>query len=100
VEIAVVGSEDFVLGFRLAGIRKAVGAAPGELESAVGALLTDEDVGILVLKSDEMADLPAGLRRRLEVMPQPVVIAVGGAEEEDLRTKVKRAIGIDLFQTN
>jgi V/A-type H+-transporting ATPase subunit F len=99
VEIAVVGSEEFVLGFRLAGIRKAVGAAPGELEKAVNALLEDEDVGILVLRSDEMAGLPAGLRRRLEVVPQPVVIAVGGAEEEDLRTKVKRAIGIDLFQT-
>ncbi|MEE9592383.1 MAG: V-type ATP synthase subunit F [Thermoplasmata archaeon] len=99
MEIAVVGSEEFVLGFRLAGIRKAVGADAGELESAVKGLLEDEDVGILVLRSDEMAGLPAGLRRRLEVVPQPVVIAVGGAEEEDLRTKVKRAIGIDLFQT-
>jgi V/A-type H+-transporting ATPase subunit F len=99
VEIAVVGSEEFVLGFRLAGIRKAVGAAPGALEKAVNGLLEDEDVGILILRSDEMAGLPAGLRRRLEMVPQPVVIAVGGAEEEDLRTKVKRAIGIDLFQT-
>ncbi len=94
-----MGSEEFVLGFRLAGIRKAVGAVPEELERAVDALLEDEDVGILVLRSDEMAGLPASLRRRLEVVPQPVVIAVGGAEEEDLRTKVKRAIGIDLFQT-
>ena len=94
-----MGSEEFVLGFRLAGIRKAVGAAPDELEGAVNRLLGDEEVGILVLRSDEMAGLPAGLRRRLELTPQPVVIAVGGAEEEDLRTKVKRAIGIDLFQT-
>ncbi|MCJ2555222.1 MAG: V-type ATP synthase subunit F [Candidatus Thermoplasmatota archaeon] len=99
MEIAVAGSEEFVLGFRLAGIRKAVGAAPEELERAVDALLEDEDVGILVLRSDEMAGLSAGLRRRLEVVPQPVVIAVGGAEEEDLRTKVKRAIGVDLFRT-
>ncbi len=99
MEIAVVGSEDFVLGFRLAGIRKAIGASPGELEKVVDELLGDEDVAILVLRSDELAGLPAGLRRRLEVVPQPVVIAVGGAEEEDLRTKVKRAIGIDLFQT-
>lgn len=94
-----MGSEEFVLGFRLAGIRKAVGAAPSQLEEAVDALLQDEDVGILILRSDEMAGLPAGFRRRLEVVPQPVVVAVGGAEEEDLRTKVKRAIGIDLFQT-
>ena len=94
-----MGSDEFVLGFRLAGIRKAVGAAPGELEKSVDALLGDENVGILVLKSDEMAGLPAGLRRRLELAPQPVVIAVGGAEEEDLRTMVKRAIGLDLFQT-
>ncbi|MFQ6013177.1 MAG: V-type ATP synthase subunit F [Thermoplasmata archaeon] len=98
MEIAVVGSEDFVLGFRLAGIRKAVGAGSEALEKAVDALLEDEDVGILVLRSDEMAGLPPGLRRRLEAVARPVVIAVGGEEEEDLRTKVKRAIGIDLFQ--
>ncbi|TMA06072.1 MAG: V-type ATP synthase subunit F, partial [Methanobacteriota archaeon] len=28
----------------------------------------------------------------------PVVIAVGKREEEDLRAKIKRAIGVDLYK--
>jgi vacuolar-type H+-ATPase subunit F/Vma7 len=46
-----------------------------------------------------MARLPLGMRRRLDSLARPVVIAVGGEEEEDLRSKVKRAIGVDLFRT-
>ena len=34
----------------------------------------------------------------VETAPRPVVIAIGAQEEEDLRAKVKRAIGVDLFK--
>lgn len=100
MEIAVVGSDEFVLGFRLAGIRKTYGGPLGEMERRVQEVIEDPGVGILVMKSDEMARLSLGMRRRLPALPRPVVIAVGGEEEEDLRSKVKRAIGIDLFKTD
>jgi len=45
-----------------------------------------------------MKGLSNSMRRRLETVARPVVIAVGAAEDEDLRTKVKRAIGVDLFK--
>lgn len=99
MEIAVVGSEEFVVGFRLAGIRKTFGRPAEAMEAAVEEAIADPEVGILILHSDEMAQLPLGLRRRLPTLPRPVVIALGGAEEEDLRTKVKRAIGVDLFKS-
>lgn len=95
----MVGSEDFVLGFRLAGVRKTYGTTPEEFEKTVEDVIRDESVGILVLRSDEMSGLSAGMRKRLTILPRPVVIAVGAEEEEDLRSKVKRAIGIDLFRT-
>lgn len=97
MEIAVVGSDEFVIGFQLAGIRKTHGGPPEEMEARVEEVLEDEEVGILIVHSEEMGRLSPGLRRRLPTLPRPVVIAVGGEEEEDLRTKVKRAIGIDLF---
>jgi len=99
MEIAVVGRDDFVLGFRLAGIRKTFNAGPDEIEGKITGVLEDRNVGILVLNTADMQRLSHGMRRRLETVPRPVVIAVGGQEEEDLRTKVKRAIGIDLFKT-
>src|SRR5207253_192512 len=56
------------------------------------------EVGILVLETEDMTGLSTSMRRRLETVARPVVIAVGAAEDEDLRTKVKRAIGVDLFK--
>ncbi len=94
-----MGSEEFVVGFRLAGVRKTHGTPLEAMERAVEEAIDDEEVGILILNSDEMSNLSLGTRRRLRTLPRPVVIAVGGEEEEDLREKVKRAIGIDLFKT-
>lgn len=97
MELAVVGSEQFVMGFRLTGIRKAYGVLPDAFQARVEEVLDDEGVGILVLSGEEVPQLPAGLRRRLEASAQPVVIQVGRKEEEDLRSKVRRAIGVDLY---
>ena len=98
MELAVVGSDDFVLGFRLAGVRKTYSVEPEGLEAKVLEAAEDPDVGILVVDTDDLRRLSHGTRHRLETAPRPVVIAVGSHEEEDLRTKVKRAIGVDLFK--
>lgn len=98
MELAVVGRDDFVLGFRLAGVRKTYAVEPGDLEAKVLEAAEDPDVGILVLSTEDLPRLGHGTRHRLETAPRPVMIAVGSHEEEDLRTKVKRAIGVDLFK--
>lgn len=99
MEIAVVGNEMFVLGFKLAGIRKVYEAGGPELETKVNEVLADESVGILVLDTKDHSLMSPALRKRLDNLPKPVVISVGRKEEEDLREKVKRAIGIDLYKT-
>ena len=98
MELAVVGRDDFVLGFKLAGVRKVYGVEPEGFEPKVNEVVADPDVGILVVSTDDLRRLSPGARKRLETVPRPVVIAVGAQEEEDLRAKVKRAIGVDLFK--
>ncbi|HYM39156.1 MAG TPA: V-type ATP synthase subunit F [Thermoplasmata archaeon] len=98
MEIAAVGRDDFVQGFKLVGVRKAIPATREDLEKKIGAVLDDADVGILVLDTADMKSLSNTMRRRLETVARPVVIGVGAKEDEDLRTKVKRAIGVDLFK--
>jgi len=98
MEIAAVGRDDFVQGFKLVGVRKAIPATKEDLEKKIGAVLDDADVGILVLDTADMKSLSNTMRRRLETVARPVVIGVGATEDEDLRTKVKRAIGVDLFK--
>ncbi len=98
VEIAAVGRDDFVQGFKLVGVRKAIPATKEDLERKIAAVLDDAEVGILVLDTADMKSLSHTMRRRLETVARPVVIGVGATEDEDLRTKVKRAIGVDLFK--
>ncbi len=98
MEIAAVGRDDFVQGFKLVGVRKTLSATPDDIEKKIGTLLDDPDVGILVLNTDDMRKLSNATLRRLETTAKPVVIGVGATQDEDLRTKIKRAIGVDLLK--
>jgi len=98
MEIAAVGRDDFVQGFKLVGVRRAIATTKEEIERKLAEILDDPEVGILVLDTADMKGLSHTMRRRLETVARPVVIGVGATEDEDLRTKVKRAIGVDLFK--
>jgi V/A-type H+-transporting ATPase subunit F len=98
MELAAVGRDDFVQGFKLAGVRKTFSVPREGLEAQVAKVLEDPNVGILILSADDMSALSHTMRRKLETTPRPVVIAVGRQEEEDLRAKIKRAIGVDLYK--
>jgi len=98
MEIAVVGSEEFVVGFRLAGIKKVYGVKPDELQETVLQLVQEKEVGILALHTKDLERLPQHLRDKLMASVEPVVIPVG-EEEGDIRDKVRRAMGIDLYKS-
>lgn len=99
-DIGVMGSSDFVLGFNLAGIRKTYSVDKTEFAKEMERILHQKDnLGILVVESSNFESLQGNLRKKVSESLEPVVIALGeGAGEADLRDKVKRAIGIDLFK--
>ncbi len=97
-EIAVVGNEQFTLGFRLAGIRRIRKAeTPEDLESAARALMKDSDVSILVMETADVGRLESRLRNQLVSSVKPTLVAVGRDEDNTLREKIKQAIGVDLW---
>lgn len=108
VEIAAVGSEDFVLGFRLAGVRQVHAVPPGEGTERVDIRAFEKEVeaffgarrgkaGILVLHNDDFNRVSPVLRRKLVNSVDPVVVAIGKVEEVDLRERIKQALGVDLW---
>lgn len=100
MEIAVIGSGEFVLGFRLAGIKKTY-AAEGEerLKAAIQRAMDDPEVGILVLSTADFERIPVRLRTTLENSIKPTVVAIGGEEGGiSLREKIKRSVGVDLWK--
>jgi V/A-type H+/Na+-transporting ATPase subunit F len=97
-DIAALGSEQFVLGFRLAGIRNIIQVGKGAMESEIVKAMRSDKLGIVVVHAEEVSGLPGPVRARMLDSIHPVFIAIGG-KDDDLREKVKRAIGIDLYKT-
>ena len=101
-EIAVVGSPEFTTGFRLAGVRRFENVPDEEkdegLDDAVERVLEDGEVGIVVMRDDDLEHLSRDVRRAVETSIEPTVVTLGGGQSSGLRDQIKRAIGIDLMR--
>jgi len=100
MEIAVIGNSEFILGFRLAGIKKTYAVESDEkLNEYINNALHDGNIGILVLNSSDMERVPRRLRTTLENSVKPTVIAIGGEEGGlSMRERIKRSVGVDLWK--
>ena len=86
-----------MLGFKLAGIRETY-VEEHNIEKKITELLAEKTISILVVHDDDYKQLSQGFRKKLSQSVKPIVIAVGKLEEEDIRDKIKRVIGIDLYK--
>ena len=94
--ITVVGNHDFVLGFQLAGIHTTY--TEDNIEQRVAAILIEKNTDILVLHDEDYKKLSSQLRKKANESVKPIVIAVGSLEEDDLRIRIKKVIGVDLYK--
>ena len=99
MEIAFVGGSESVLGFNLAGVKKSYEAnTEEEMVSKIGEVMADSNVGILVLKQSDYNKLPKRLQEQLSDSIKPTMIAIGTEQSTEMREKIKRAIGVDLWK--
>ncbi len=99
MEIAFVGSGESVLGFNLAGVKKSYAAnTEDELVAKINDVMADPNVGILVLRQSDYNRLPKRLQEQLSESIKPTIIAIGTEQSTEMREKIKRAIGVDLWK--
>lgn len=97
MRVSVVGEESFTLGFKLAGINAAYEMGEDEVTGEIEGIL-EKERGVVIMDGDHMDALPERKRMELQNSVDPVVIPVReDAESEDLRRKIKKAIGVDLW---
>ena len=98
MEIAVVGSPEFTLGFQLAGLSHLNNPSDDEaMASVLRTLLNSKEVGIVVVDSASLARLPERLREQLSSSVTPTVLGIGTEEDTTLRDTIRKAIGVDLW---
>ena len=99
MELAVLGSQEFTLGFQLAGISNIFNPENDEeISSQLKSLLNSKEVGIIVIDSSIISTLPERLRNQLSASVTPTVLGIGTEEETTLRDTIRKAIGVDLWK--
>lgn len=99
MDIAVVGSPEFTLGFQLAGIDNLHSPESDEaMISTFKKLLNTKSVGIVVVDSSILTTLPERLRDQLSASVSPTVLGIGTEEDTALRDTIRKAIGVDLWK--
>ncbi len=96
MEIVAIGKSEFLLGFQLAGL-KAYDLSKMQ-ESDIFGLLDNKEIGIIVLSQETFDSFSAELREAFAESIQPVAVIISEeAANEELRSKIVKAIGVDLW---
>ena len=99
MEIVIVGSPEFTLGFQLAGITRLHHPSnDDEMNDTLRMLLDEKEVGIIVADSADLMRMPDKLRERMTDSITPTVLGIGTEEDNTLRESIKSALGVDLWK--
>ncbi|MAQ57444.1 MAG: V-type ATP synthase subunit F [Candidatus Thalassarchaeum sp.] len=99
MEIVIVGSPEFTLGFQLAGITRLHNPSnDDEMRDTLRSLLDEKEVGIIVTDSTDLIRMPDKLRQRMSDSITPTVLGIGTEEDNTLRESIKSALGVDLWK--
>src|SRR3989344_620718 len=98
MEVAVIGNDDFVTGFQLAGVRN-IFVTDGNTDEMIENALENKSIGILVMEQADYDNLSHKVMGRLEKLATPVVVTLSReGKETDLRSLIKRSVGVDLWK--
>jgi V/A-type H+-transporting ATPase subunit F len=99
MEIAVVGTLNFTLGFQLAGVSSIFNpVSDKEMIATMRSLLDQKEVGVVVIDNSDLLRLPDRLRMQLSASIIPTVLGIGTEEDNTLRESIKSALGVDLWK--
>lgn len=98
VKISVLGSNEFVVGFQLAGIRDVIESS-GKPFDDLKKFRERKEIGIVVVDEKIIENLEAHQRMEIEASVDPVFIPVSTKVEQDsLKRLIKKSIGVDLWK--
>ena len=99
MEIAIVGSPEFTLGFQLAGIMRLHNPENDEeMSQTLQSMLDEEEVGIIVVDAADLTRMSDKLRQRMSDSISPTVLGIGTEEDNTLRESIKSALGVDHWK--
>jgi V/A-type H+-transporting ATPase subunit F len=94
-DIAVIGDDEFTLGFQLIGIQEIYGEE--NYREDIQDLIKRDDIGIVIAEEDRVKELPKRIEKDVNSSVNPVVVTLSEkAEDENLQEKIRKVIGADI----
>jgi len=98
VKVAVIGGNEFVTGFQLAGIRDVVESDKNHFLELKN-LKSRKDFGVVIVDEKILESLEQHQRFEIEASVDPVFIPISTKVEQDsLKRLIKKSIGVDLWK--
>jgi len=96
-KILAMGSNEFVVGFQLAGIGT-LEVDESNVAEAAGSLMRTGDAGIVILHQKTADIMPPDIKEKVLQSINPVFVVLSRQESsEELRMLIKKSIGVDLW---
>jgi V/A-type H+/Na+-transporting ATPase subunit F len=98
VKTAVLGNDEFILGFQLAGIKDVIVASDEPMNDIVR-LIEKKEHGVVIINEQLVEGLDSHNRNQIEDSVSPVFIPISTKVEQDsLKRLIKKSIGVDLWK--
>ena len=98
LKTAVLGSNEFILGFQLAGIKDTFEVSDAPMKDIIN-LKNKKEHGIVIIEEKIMESMEKHNREDVEDSVEPVFIPVSTKVEQDsLKRLIKKSIGVDLWK--
>lgn len=100
-EIIVIGSPDFTLGYRLAGIKRFINTpTQKDFNRSLESVMEDPSAGVVIVEGELYNNVPFYLKKATSSRAVPVFIPITkygeGLEEYDMKALIKKALGVDV----
>ena len=98
VKTAVLGSNEFIVGFQLAGIKDTFEASDAPIKDILN-LKNKKEHGVVIIEEKIMESMDKHDREDIEDSVEPVFIPISTKVEQDsLKRLIKKSIGVDLWK--
>ncbi len=96
--MSVLGSNEFVVGFQLAGIKDTIEVSSNPMND-INKLKSQKEAGVVVVEERILKGMDKHQRLEVEDSVDPVFIPVSTKIEQDsLKRLIKKSIGVDLWK--
>ena len=100
-KILVIADSQTCIGYRLAGVKETHALDGKQAEKKLEELLEQENIGIIVVNEKTITQMDWRLKKKIDRIAKPVVIAVPGKEgpseeAESLKKMISKALGFEL----